>query len=524
MQNIFTPIDLLGDLITQRAKGESLADYRDRVVRVASVLTKRDISERQWRAQKQKELAARVGADLRLRSGLFDEAVLQKAQASAFTFQRLSQWEGPLRWPEQAAHGQQPLFDYSSPVQNGVGSEDALQPMQNAAGAVATAPGYVVVGGKLYYAGQQKEHIRFDLPAGTTSTVIFPYQIISDHGHRIEPKNSRTVLLIGNDHTHEATLRADDTWRVTGAGHTHALVPREGTGPVFMATGPQQPETGVNATADNNTGSVIHHVDPRAALDQMAIPVLDLEPVWVETVDEEHAQYVSAHQFYSGHFTLRGVSHNHVVTDFAVQEAAGHTHEINVPDIPENRLLLPVSAPSTKSDPITRSPFITRITYEDGWMVAHSAPGTTFGRSLMLIYTSDNLMPAPRGTGMWGLGPAAEAEHVHIQELRPGTARGTVSLLVRVEDKHTGGVAGRKVKSRLRAQDNGFSSLSEAITDETGTALLRFTRDTEETDLRIRFEVYNKHEHLFTQSGDLTVDERAAATGYGINYGWEYGN
>lgn len=459
--NILTGLDLFGSLIDDRRDGELLSEYRSRLGTVASVLTKRDMSDPNWIAHRELELEGRTGKELRLIPGVQDRQLRAEAFGKLLTWKRLESWRGPFRWPEVGAAGRPYYYNDATAVGSGVASPLDLAPYKDfRTGNVFYGPGYCVADGAVWYVAAHLERIRMLLLAGTSETVVIPYQIIANHGHRIDIVDDNTLDFVGSDHTHRMVLNEDGTWTQTSGPTAHELVPINTEGPCFIRCG------------DDNAART-EDID-----NSQTIPIIEQQSMVVRTTDGRHEALVSPYDYFSGSFTIGDSSHVHKVsrvnpTDYYLTAAeAGpdnHTHLIVPASIPTNRFLTPYmtqyeSEVYDSSD--QTNPFIAYTRVEQGWTVISNPKG--FGETLTLAFDTGTIIypdQSPIRNGyVNGYGPEEPASHAHIVYMSEAAAGANLKTVVRSEDRFSGGVPGTNLTMKIN-----LGSWTASQTLSTGT-------------------------------------------------------
>jgi hypothetical protein len=506
MENFTTPLDLFGSLVTPRRDGESLADYRERVVAVAENLAHRDAASGEWASRRAAEIAGHTGYPTELVSGYRDAELVARAFGELLTYGRLDTWTGPFRWAEAGAPGEPPLYSRGHALRGGVASVADLAPsFDPTTGSYYATSGTVVSpgadGGRYYVAGHFNT-VSHRLLAGTTQTVLLPYQIgdgvtamgapVAGHGHRVEVVDRDTVRLVGPDHTHLA--RVDDFGvlqidpSVGGTVHTHSARPVQPHTTTLLYAGPDDPVVGdEDAWGRTITGSGLGPIDGTAA------SLFGPEGVTVTTVDGAHTSWVDPHSYWSGTFTIgdeRGAdgAHVHRVENWVVQPGGDddHTHVLTggAPTVPQWRPLVPVLASYEGADYATpvaatlaESPFVARVSVVDGWTVVENGHG--LGDRLTMAYPADDSfeLPTPaaaREGDVWGLGPDVPASRVVFTEVSADVSATGLRVGLRSEDAYTGGVSGQTVELVVVTSDTAEAAsqtfVYEGVTDDRAEA------------------------------------------------------
>lgn len=515
--NILSPIDMIGSLIEDREPGETLADYRSRLVKVAEALGHADLSDPNWHAFREQELTARAGAPVRLIPGGDDRTLRKEAYGRLLTWRRLASWQGPFRWPEPAASGKAYRYNAAQGLGSGIAAAQDLAPYRvRNTDDVVVGPGYVLIEGLLYYIPARLERIVHLLPDGTTETVLLPFQIIAEHAHRIDIVDADSLSLVADDHTHTITRTVDDKWTMTGGDHTHELVPVSTNGPAFLRTGSL-----VAARSADIDGSP-------------SIPIPLLQQIVVQTEDGAHEALVDPYDYYSGVFTIGDNEHTHEVyrtsvDDFYLTAQAttddAHTHRIRPPVVPDNRFLTPIMTQHEDDvfDARTQNnPYAAYLRVEDGWTVISNPAG--FGEVLVIGFDVGQLIDVPVETNqegfILGIGPELPATQVHIPAISGGPAGSILRMTIRSEDKYTGAVGNTTVTARLEL--GTWVGNIDVLTDRFGEGLCSFTLPdpgplTGVLSFTIDGNVVGEHTFVATQVG-------AALSGYGATpWGLDYG-
>lgn len=494
MQNLLTPIDLFGSLVTPRRPGEPLGPYRDRVLAVMGVVAHRDPSADDWVAARERELAGHTGHPVRLVDGSRDPQLLDEAEARLLTWDRLAAHDGPFVWPRPAPSGARTLYNAALPRGSGVATADDLAPRRDrTTGRLWLAPGHVVVDGEVWYVAARPRRLAVPLPPNTTRTAVLPVRLVGDHPHRFEVVDDRTVRAVGPDgHRHEVTL--DDgafAFRDVDGGHAHPLRSVDVDGPIFLAAGPPDPEldhVGLSATV---SGAGRRELIAGAGLDApVAVPVTSFAGVDVATADGEHAATVDPHDYWEGAYHLPGVTHGHDVVGGVVQPGGpdGHTHTVVGPAAPAHRPLVPVVL--SEGEPAGAHPYVGYLSYDRGFLVCENAHGLSGpgGGTLTVLFDAGHPsaaggpdagpaagpahvpvpdLPVRRGETV-GLGPALPATRVWVESVAGAEPGGLAEVRVRSEDAHTGAVplqyveasvAGTAVRAACRTGPDGRGAL-----------------------------------------------------------------
>lgn len=513
--NILTPLDVFGSLVADRFPGEDLAEYRDRLAKIAEVLTARDGSDPRWITQREQELEGRIGRPVTLIPGGQDPLLRKTAYDSLFTWRRLETWHGAFRWATPGAAGSPVYFNDATAAGSGVGSSQDLVPYLDLdTGDVLLGSGYVLIDGQIWYIPTRLERFVQLLPDGTTETVILPFHIDSDHGHAISVVDESTLLMTASDHTHTVVFLDEKTWTVsTGGGHTHELVPIRSEGPCFIRCG-------------DVVAPRLEDIDGH-----MAIPIPSMQMITVRTSDGMHEARVDPYSYYSQSFTIGDETHVHEVAlvegVLTALEAEGHTHTIALPTIPDNRFLVPLivsyeGAAIDSRDQV--NPYIAYLSIEEGWTVLSQPAG--LGECLVVAFDTgryhrlDRDLRAPQGYTL-GLGPEEAASQVWITFAEGGIAGSTMRMRIRSEDRFSGGVPTTDVTATLSIGDSSFSQT--VTTDDDAEGVFRFQLPDEEGTGVLSFYIDSTlvAEHAVTVFKD---DPNAIIQGYGATpYGLDYG-
>ncbi|RME29024.1 MAG: hypothetical protein D6800_03155 [Candidatus Zixiibacteriota bacterium] len=430
-QNILTPLDLFGSLITERKPGESLAAYRQRVEQVAANLALRDRSSPDWVAWRESELSGHLGMPVRLIPGDTDEDLIDEAYARRLTLRRLETLSGPVRWGDIPAGGDAPLYNRAFLKRGGVIDENHLRPARDGKGNVYASSGIVAIpSAALYYISGSFEDVYFDLPDGTTETALIPFTVepaagVAPHGHRIDIVDESTLQLVADDHTHTLTYDGS-SFTMSGGGHTHPLRPIAYQTRCIAAVCPTDPIVSRHSTDNASvTGS-----DLDWGVWYRQLPYLS--PVLVEV--DEHSVLVDPVDYWKGSFTLPAEDHVHVVENWIVQEAAGHTHTLNPPVVPSYRTLYVIPTDKPLSDD---NPYILETKIDRGWVVVRNAHG--LGPRLCLSFINDKEVKIPvSGEGIYSIQRYETGRYLHIAEEYITSFEAEFLLIS--EDSYTGAV------------------------------------------------------------------------------------
>lgn len=477
MRNLFASIEMLGSLITERYDGEPLDAYRRRVLQTAGVLAHRDAASSDWLADRETEMAGRTGFACRLYHGENDEALLKEARSKLFTYDRMKTWSGPFVWPRYGASGEKTLYNKGAAQGSGVASLVDLEPAQLRSGRFVASPGYVLVGGTLYYLAADLERLCVRLPAGTNETVVLPLEIGTPddgsvyHGHRIDVVDEHILTLVASDHEH-TLRRTHEGYVLEGGPHGHALRELELTGPCFMALSRVNPQIGLDfVVGDALAGPVseIQYAPRTTTIDGfLGVPALSTPGIEVTTDDGLHSGWIDPYSYYSGRFTLGTApsdpnAHTHTVrtsddgTHLLLEPTTPdeHTHTLELPEVPQARLVLPVPS----EDPIAEHPFLVRTREEYGYTIVSSefglAPEGEEGQ-LVMAFDRGRLLELPvpdvPRTYIFGLGEELPASRIHtIGHRRPHPAPcEPIELHLRSEDSATGGVPAVQFRIEVR--------------------------------------------------------------------------
>ena len=339
---------MLGGLIDPRAEDEPLHEYKDRLADVAQAMAKRSFTdlpgEPSWREAREQELEGRLGTDVQLVDASDDPDLIEEADDRALTWDNITEREGQIRWPAVEPRGKSARHGVGQAKKGGVATSDALQ-MRGSG--LELEPGYVLVENELWYVPGELRVISLNVPSGTESTVLVPWQIRSQHAHRAEVKSESEVRLVGADgHEHVVeAARGEEPRQVAyneagslRSGHEHEITHVQVRGPVFLQTRPAAPTS-------NTGGGTLNAVEGSTIAPGRPARVLHLKDVTVQTEPDatghQHEVQLSPHDYWSGNFTLPTETHTHEVEDRVVQPADGHQHVIDKPAIPESRHLVP---------------------------------------------------------------------------------------------------------------------------------------------------------------------------------------
>lgn len=495
MQNILTPLDMIGSMVTPRFEGEPLSVYRNRVLQVAGVIAKRDGSERTWLEEREQELSGRTGYSVKLFPGANDPELLDQAEKSLFTYNSLADWEGLFTWPEKSVSGEFTLYNRVGPTGSGVASANDLRPVfDKDTGRYHLTPGYIIVDSCVWYIPADLKRLRFDLPDNTTQTVIIPYQIFTDHPHRIDIIDRQTLQLVADDHTHDIQL-LEEGWVFIdytdlGGGpaeHDHDMHKINADGGVFLASTKRNPEVNINAYAGQN-GSTIQGITRKTSIDGMlGVPILNLLGEEITTTDGLHTAWIDPYAYWSGDFTIGDSDHIHEVINYAVQNAGlnNHSHVIPTPTPPMERLLVPVLVEDEEqvyeviSD---NNPYIAQVKIDRGWTVIKNGQG--LGESIIAAYDVGDLIDIPvRETPKSysiGIGPEVGASQVFVTLVSPEVVSPgqNLDIKIRLEDQYTGGIPNGTVYANLYTiNSSGLKTrttftTSPQVTDLNGETIL----------------------------------------------------
>lgn len=526
-------MDMLGELIDPRHDDEPLYKYKDRLSEVADAMLQRDLTpepgSESWKKQREKELEGRVGETLTLIDGSGDTGLIEQADQKVLTYDNVEEREGPIRWPDLEPRGVRPRYGYAENPKGGVASPESLR-LREAARQVVADSGYVLADGILYYVPGRLNVITYSLPAGTEKTVLAPWQIQSEHPHRIVAEDESAVRLIGADgHEHRVALQKEgpaqigyDAAESGRSNHSHLITPVDANGPVFAATTPEVMYTGQGYTSENGKTSADGFLPVASG---RAFPVPHLQAVEVTTDPDQtghaHTAKVSPHDYWSGSFLLPGDNHSHRVENWSVKKTAGHAHTLPEPDVPEARALVPrlVSYEGDRMFEHSQSPHVLNISIEDGWTVAE-VPGGFSGQLVLGFETGRALsVPVPDTDSdrtTIGVGPKEAASQLYVEILQ-ARAGFDIVLRVRAEDSYTGGVPNHRVCAKWTM--GGSDRSVEAYTDETGETLLHVP--TEEGTTSYDVEVCG--DNGLSQMVHVELDYLGEPGGYGIDYGIDYG-
>lgn len=498
MNNLLTPIDMLGSLIEPRREGEDLLSYRRRVLRVARVAYHRDMSDPEWLAYRTEELSARLGVDVELRPAYDDAELLAAASERLLTWDRVEERE-LLPAMRPMAAGRYTLYNMAPAVGSGVGSYLDLELFEDEERRVVATPGMVVIEGQVWYIPARPVRLIFRLPPGTTETAVLPLWIHSDHGHRLVPLSPTRLLMEAEDHTHELLLR-DGIWRVEGGPHSHEVRPVKVEGPAFLLAGEALPEIGLDLEIGT---SQLRGVFRHEVIDgEMGVPVWNLSGVEVTTDDGKHTCMVDPYDYWSERFWIGDDTHLHLVvpsedgTALLAQASTpdGHTHTLPRPTIPTQRMLWPL-----EGEQDAPHPFAVGVTYEHGFAVLRSRWG--LGDQLTILYDRGRLLELPvsrlRSGETLGIGPLEDASRVVVVSQR--VRSGAVDLVLRTEDRYTGGVPRRVVALEL-AHNEGVQLLGVWRSDD--RALVRLTLP----ELRGELRFYLVRRSGLLPAGTLNLD------------------
>lgn len=522
-QNIQTPLDLFGQLIDPRHEGEPLYAYKERLAHVAEAMLHRDLSpsgeKPSWVEAREQELEGRVGQRVDLVAGGEDAELIEEGETKTLNYENLEDREGPFRWPEASMRGVRPYYGWAESEKGGVSVPGSLLLHEREDGAYMQ-PGYVDTEDGYYYVGARLESTAFHLPPGTEETVLVPWDIKSNHPHRIVVVDEDTVALEADDHTHHVSYLGEQLAFMGSGVHEHDITRREPHGNVFPVTTSANPNTGMQTETGTESAS------GGFAGDRFGVPTLSLDPVTIEV--DEHKTMVSPHDFWRGHFSLVADDHSHAVVDWEVEEVFGHTHAITRPPAPETRALVPRLSKYEDNQLLAemKSPYVLDLRVEDGWIVASVEGG--FSEELRLYYETGELREVPykrfidahidvdHGDIDVGLTPEHEPDALYTNVVRAQYMR-EIIVEVRLEDKHTGGVSSRDVQVEWENEMAVTCSLTER-TNCCGEVLFRIPVD-QQASLMLTF-----------SSGDVMKTEEVAIhdlpdepQGYGFNYGLNYG-
>lgn len=525
MRNLVTTLDLFGGLIAPREDGEPLDDYARRVRTAAETMSERDTaSGDDWREAREQELSAHLGTDVTLEQGGKDPDLLDRAEDKLFTYESLSERDGPFRWPETNASGPAALYNWAQPSKGGIAAPRDLPLEEGSNGRIYHGSGYVWSHGSLWYVPARPRRVVFPLPSGTTKTVIIPWHIESRHAHRIEVEDKERLRLVASDHEH-VIRRTLNGWTWESGPHTHSMEEIPADGPASMVTRGPRPRTGEPAkTGDTMTGK-------DAANERLAWPVRYPGPARAQTDDGVHSHLVDPNDYWSGNFFFYGENHRHEVADWTVQEAAGHDHPLTKPPIPDYRPLWPLISrhEGTKLREETGNPYVANLRIKDGWTVAHLPEG--FSEELVVRYDTGDRREVPRPKmeegDVVGLGPDAEATSVAITEVIEAYVGPDLVFKVRAEDDWTGGVSGKKIRVSHN-YDGGAETF--VYTGEDGRAVVRLpTPGSEPASSNVTYtitaEIMEDGSPVASTVEDIEVQYIGEIdTGYGYDYGYDYGD
>lgn len=522
MRNLVTALDLFGGMIAPREDGEGLPDYVGRVKTAAEAMSERDTaSGDDWRKAREQELEGHLGEPVTLERAEEDPVLLDRAEDQLFTYESLSDREGPFRWPEVNASGPPALYNWTRPSKGGVAAPGDLSLREGKNGRIYHEPGYVWSDGTLWYVPARPERAVFPLPSGTNKTVIIPWHIESRHAHRIEVVNEEKLKLVASGHEH-VIRRTDEGWTQESGPHEHDMYPIDTDGPAALETRPARPRTGEPA----QTGDALPGTDNVNEL--RAWPVRYPGPVLAETDDGTHSHLVDPNDYWSGNFFFYGDDHRHKVEDWTVQEANEHTHSVTKPNIPNRRPLWPLVSrhEGTKLREETGNPYVANLRIKDGWTVAHLPEG--FSEELVVRFDVGTGRQVPRlataDGDTVGLGPAKEATSVVITNVVEAHVGPDLILTVRAEDDWTGGVAGQKIEvSHGEAE-------TIVYTGEDGRATAHLpTADTASVNSSITYSITARLLRDGSEVDSVTKDITAEYvgeidSGYGFDYGMDFGH
>ena len=528
-RNLVTALDLFGGLIAPREDGEPLDEYAERVRVAAEAMSERDTAagDGAWREAREQELEGHLGTEVTLKAAGSDPGLLDRAEEQLFTYESLSEREGPFRWPETNASGPAALYNWTTPAKGGVAAPGSLA-MEERSGRIVHGPGYVWADGTLWYVPARPERAVFPLPSGTTETVIIPWQIESRHAHRLEIEDERRLRMVASDHEH-VIRRTREGWTQESGPHTHDMTAISTRGPASMVTRTARPRTAEPA----KTGDTIPGVD--GVNERLAWPARHPGPVQAQTDDGTHAHLVDPNDYWSGDFVFYGEDHRHNVEDWTVQMSDGtrrrdgHTHPLTKPSIPDYRPLWPLISrhEGTKLREETGNPYVANLRIEDGWTVAYNEEG--FSEELVLRYDTGDRREVPRpeiGDGdAVGLGPDTGATSIAITEVIEAYVGPDLVFKVRAEDEWTGGVEGEQIHV---THDQGGDVT--VYTGEDGRALVRMpTPDSSSTGQNITYtitaEIIQDGSPVASTTEDIEVEFIGEVdSGYGYDYGMDWGN
>lgn len=520
-QNIQTPLDYFGALIDPRQEGEELYAYKKRLAQVAEAMLERDLTPNEnkpsWLQAREDELEGRVGERVELEAGGDDPELIEKGESQNLSYENLEDREGPFRWPQQTLRGERPYYGWGKSKKGGVSTPGSLL-LHQRTGGVYMQPGYIDSEEGFYYVGAQLKSTVLHLPPGTEKTVLVPWDIESDHPHKITVVDENTVALEGSDHTHHVNYLGEQLGFMGSGTHTHDITRHDYSGAMFPVTTSSNANTALGTSTGTQTAS------GGFAGNRFAIPTVSLRPVTVEI--DEHKTVVSPHDFWRGTFSLVAEDHSHQVTDWEVEEVFGHTHAISRPIPPATRPLVPRLSNYEGQQLLSsiQSPYVLDLQIENGWVVGRVDGG--FSEELRLFYETGELREVPyeqflrqhtEDTALQiGITPALEPAHIHTEVVKAAPQREVV-LRVRVEDKHTGGIAGEEVTATWDNNSGQAVQMTHRV-DCCGAAVFRIPVDSQASIL------ISLSSGEVNTAVDVPLQDSQDITGsYGFNYGMSYG-
>jgi len=511
MQNIITGIDLLGTLIADRETGEELDEYADRMGQVAEQLTTRNLAAPgdEWVRAREKELEGRLNAPTTLRHAPGDNELAERANEKLSPESLLG--EAPIRWPDYPASGDPPMFNWTYPENGGVASPGVLK-LQEDQGQVAVSAGFVSTPRGIGYVPADPVRLHFHLPPGTKKTVILPWQIVSDHPHRIEVIDETTLKFIASDHEHTAT-RTEEGFGLDGP-HDHKMFPADVSGPCFPRTRP-----GIPTTSQESFGETIPPDTKPDGWEHMPLPVPILDQVEAETDDGEHKTAVDPFDYWSGDFVFVGDNHVHRVVDYTVREADGHSHPFTEPTPPADRGLIPhfnsiggvrLAAPEDHA-------YALNLSIEEGWLVGSSPE--PLSPLLELVFDRSSTFGLPRLPGeagdVIGIGPDLDPSRISLRHEGQAIAGSPTQIRLAVLDAEGALQPHEPVVLATNSGDR-----FERMTDSAGRADVFVTPPAGIGTLRVTAEL--KSDASVSNALEIGVFDEEGV-GYGMSYGIDYG-